>query len=285
MRKFVIAALMWCGVAHAQSEMVQQQLANLAQASAPGQAPASQIFGGTFAWRRPYSFPINMESGRCYTILGIGGPGVVDLDLFLFDPMNQRVALDRETNNFPRIQYCATLPGAYRVEGKVKRGAGEVALRAYHYASAPAADAPPVVVVPAASAPTPIVVIPPPPPGEPDEGPDVLSLAVDQQSGVSAPGYHRMGAIYRGAGSDGSRSDWYLPLEAGRCYVFIGAGGPGVGRLYLYLWGPDGKRVTDRRNTTPLTIMPFCAPYAGSYHLQAKIGEGGGEYRVGVYVR
>jgi hypothetical protein len=290
MRKFSVVSalasgLVLGGVAHAQSEMVQQQLASLAQAGAPGQPPASQVFGGTFAWRRPYSFPVTMEAGRCYTILGVGGPGVVDLDLFLFDPGNQRVALDRETNNFPRISYCASFPGAYRIEAKVKRGAGEVALRAYHYSSAPSANAPPPIVIQDVPPPAPIVVIPPPPPGEPDPGPDVLSLAVDQQSGVSAPGYQRLGAIYRGAGSDGSRSDWYLPLEAGRCYMFIGAGGAGIGRLYLYLWGPDGRRVTERRNPSPLTVMPFCAPYPGSYHMQAKIGEGAGEYRVGVYVR
>jgi hypothetical protein len=43
--------------------------------------------------------------------------------------------------------------------------------------------------------------------------------------------------------------------------------------------------VADRRNPGPLTLMPFCAPYPGNYHLQAKIDGGAGEYRVGVYVR
>ena len=118
-----------------------------------------------------------------------------------------------------------------------------------------------------------------------DPGPDTLSLAVDQQATVNAPGYQRVGAIYRGAGAEGGRSDWYLPLEGGRCYMFIGAGGAGVRKLYLYLWGPDNRRAADRRGPQPLAVMPFCAPYPGSYHVQAKIDDGAGEYRLGVYVR
>jgi hypothetical protein len=296
MRKFsAFVLLITAGAAHAQSQMTQQQLANLAQAAAPGQPPASPVFGGSFVWRRPYSFFVPMDAGRCYTILGVGGYGVVDLDLFLFDPANQRVALDRHYNSWPRINYCAAYPGNYRIEAKVKRGAGEAAIRVYHYAAAPAAaqyPPRPVVVAPPppngpppAAPPPPVVVIPPPPPGEADPGPDTLSLAVDQQAGVNAPGYQRVGAIYRGAGAEGGRSDWYLPLEGGRCYMFIGAGGPGVRKLYLYLWGPDGRRVADRRNPGPLTVMPFCAPYHGSYHTQVKVDDGAGEYRLGVYVR
>jgi len=278
-RLVVVLFLLTAGRLHAQSEMVQQQLAALAQAAAPGQAPASPVFGGTFAWRRPYSFFVPMDAGRCYTIVGIGGPGVVDLDLFLFDPGNVRVALDRHTNNWPRINYCAAFPGNYRIEAKVKRGAGEAALRAYYVA--PAAPRPVVMAAP----PPAVVVIPPPPPGEADPGPDTLSLAVDQQASVNAPGYQRVGAVYRGAGVEGSRSDWYLPLEGGRCYMFIGAGGAGIGKLYLYLWGPDNRRAADRRTPVPLAVMPFCAPYSGSYHVQAKIDDGAGEYRLGVYVR
>src|SRR5580765_6002661 len=111
----VALILLTFGTAHAQSEMVRQQLAALAQAAAPGQPPASPVFGGSFMWRRPYSFFVPMDAGRCYTILGVGGPGVVDLDLFLFDPANQRVALDRHFNNWPRINYCAAYPGNYRI--------------------------------------------------------------------------------------------------------------------------------------------------------------------------
>jgi hypothetical protein len=288
-RFFAVVAFVTCGPAFAQSEMMQQQLANVAQAAAPGQPPASPVFGGSFMWRRPYSFFVPLDAGRCYTILGIGGPGVVDLDLFLFDPNNLRVALDRHFNNWPRINYCAGFSGNYRIEAKVKRGAGEAAIRAYYFGGgAPhpvGVTPPPPNGPPPAAPPPPVVVIPPPPPGEADPAPDTLSLAVDQQASVSAPGYQRVGSIYRGAGGEGGRSDWYLPLEGGRCYMFIGAGGPGVQKLFLYLWGPDGRRVADRRNPGPLTIMPFCAPYHGSYHTQAKVDDGGGEYRLGVYVR
>jgi hypothetical protein len=267
---------------------LREQLATLSQSLAPGQPPVTPPMGGFMAWRRPYSYLVPMEAGRCYTILGIGGPGVVDLDLFLFDPGNLRVALDRHTNNWPRIAYCASFNGQYRVEAKVKRGAGEAAVRAY-YASTTGAPAPlPVPVQPAVAAqpPAAVVVIPPPPPDAPEPVGDTLSLAVDAQAQVSAPGYARQSEIYRGvASSEGGRSDWYVQLEGGRCYNFIGAGGAGVRKLFLYLWEPSGRRVTDRRNPGPLTIMPYCAPFPGPYHLQAKVDDGAGEYRVGVYVK
>jgi len=55
MRKFAfVLAVTFGGVAQAQSEMVQQQLANLAVAAAPGQPPVSPVFGGTMAWRRQF---------------------------------------------------------------------------------------------------------------------------------------------------------------------------------------------------------------------------------------
>ena len=302
MKPHVIAvlsvALLSSGSARAQSEGVQRELAALAQSFAPGQAPASPVFGGYFAWRRPYSFLVAMEPGRCYTLLGIGGPGVVDLDLFLFDPGNRRVALDRHTNKWPRIYYCASWAGSYRLEAKVKRGAGEAALRAY-FASAGAppiepAPPPPAPPPPAPPPPAPPPVEPPPavvlpepaaPPGMPPPegtGYDVLSNAVDQQAQVSAPGARRVGEILRGFGG---RTDWVVALDGGRCYTFIGAAGPGVRKLYLYLWDPSGRRVADNRNPSPLTVLPYCAAYPGPYHLQAKVDERAGQYRVGTFAR
>jgi hypothetical protein len=101
---------------------------------------------------------------------------------------------------------------------------------------------------------------------------------------VLAPGAARVGAFYIGPPSGaGQHNDWYLPLEPGRCYTILANGGPGVDALYLYLWGPNGKRATDRREGRPNAALSHCASQPGMYHFQVKVAGGHGEYRAGVY--
>jgi hypothetical protein len=267
MVKHGLAVLLVAASAHAQSPM-QLQMASMAQTFAPGQVAASPLYDGYFGHRQPVSNVVNMEAGRCYTILGVGGPGVVDLDLFLFDPANRRVAADLRYDNTPHIYYCASWPGAYRVEAKVKRGAGPAAVQAFT-AAGPQAVPPPVAA---------------PPQVVDDE--DELGERVDAQAAIVVPGARRVGEIFRGvAMRENDHSDWYVTLEGGRCYTFVGGGGPGITGLYLYLWGPNGRRVADRRSDTTDTQLAYCTPIPGPYHLQAKAGRGAGEYRVGVYLR
>jgi hypothetical protein len=116
-------------------------------------------------------------------------------------------------------------------------------------------------------------------------GVDPLSALVDDQARGLAPGARRIGPIYSGAGNKGGRSDWQVPLEAGRCYTFIAAAGAGVQSVAQFLWDPAGHRVTDKKTKEPLSVMAFCPTVPGPYHLQAKIDRGSGEYRVGVYAQ
>jgi eukaryotic-like serine/threonine-protein kinase len=144
-------------------------------------------------------------------------------------------------------------------------------------ATSPAAAAKPPVIAAAAMKPA---------ARAPGNRGDELSARVDRQAASSVPGGKRVGEVYRGsAPEEGGRSDWYVQLPAGHCYTFVSEGGDGVRGLYLYLWGPDGKRVTDARVGTPHVQMPYCTKVAGPYHFQAKISDGGGEYRVGIYQR
>ena len=318
----VVALLLGAGaVAHGQpvSPMIEQQMAGLASMLAPGQQPASPVWGGFMAWRRPYAYFADLAAGHCYTVLGVGGPGVVDLDLFLFDPTGRRVASDLETNNTPRMSYCASFAGTYRIEVKVKRGAGEAGVRVFVPAGTvrPAAPPPARVVQPPPPPPSgsdndedyppPPPAMPPPgppPPAMPPPGPparavppppappsapapgDALSASVDGIASTRFGGGFRVGEILRGlAMNEDGRADWYVTLEAGRCYNFVGAGGPGVRELSLYLWFPTGRRATQERANQPIATMMFCSPMAGPYHVQAKVTEGRGEFRVGIYTK
>ena len=126
----------------------------------------------------------------------------------------------------------------------------------------------------------------PRPPPAPRAPADELGARVEKQAAQLLAGGHRLGAIYRGAAAEeGGRSDWFVQLENARCYTFVGEGGDGVKALYLYLWGPGGRRVRDTRESTPHAQMTYCTVVPGSFHFQAKVDDGQGEYRVGIYTR
>jgi hypothetical protein len=124
------------------------------------------------------------------------------------------------------------------------------------------------------------VPAPPPKPSDP------VGAAVERLARSSAPGTKRMGDLYAGHGNDGGQhSDWWVTLEAGRCYDFVTTGGDGVERMFVYLWGPRGRRVTDRGEGSPGVSVHYCANATGSYHFQAKLAGGRGDFKMGIYTK
>lgn len=193
---------------------------------------------------------------------GASGSGVAALSLYVWDPANKRVADEKGGTTAPVLRYCPQVGGPFHVQGKVARGVGEYRVAVYEH---PAQEEPGAVGM-----------------VSPSSG-DPLTAMVKQLSSQVAPGYTSIGDVYRGAGGKGTHTDWTVPLDAGRCYTFIGLSGAGVEQLSLYAWDPSGKRVADRRSTSSQSIMGVCASSPGPYHLQAKIEKGTGEYRMGVY--
>jgi len=110
-------------------------------------------------------------------------------------------------------------------------------------------------------------------------------MHVDGQAATLAPGARRVGNFFSAMAPKGQKNDWFVPLEAGRCYTFIAAGGAGVQFLSQFLWDPSGRRVSDNKSKSAESVMGFCTATPGPYHLQAKVEKGGGELRVGVYAK
>jgi hypothetical protein len=114
----------------------------------------------------------------------------------------------------------------------------------------------------------------------------MITAIVDQQAAVNAQGHVRVGDYLRGfADRRNGHADFFVTLDPGRCYTFVGAGGPGVEELSLYLWAPNNMRVADNKPRGPVALMAYCTMLPGPHHLQAKVGRGAGELRVGVYMR
>jgi serine/threonine-protein kinase len=127
---------------------------------------------------------------------------------------------------------------------------------------------------------------PRPAPAPPSHPADPLSASVERLAASEAPGARRVGPFYPGqATEEGQHIDEFVVLESGRCYDVVAVAGPGVRALYLYLWGPNGRRATDRREGRPNAILHYCATIAGQYHFQVKVADGRGDYRTGLYAR
>lgn len=76
-----------------------------------------------------------MHPGWCYKVVGLGGEGVEDLEVRVYDPND--VMLERDTTDAPRLvigrvrPICPAESGTYRIATRVVRGRGEFAVQVY----------------------------------------------------------------------------------------------------------------------------------------------------------
>ncbi len=116
-------------------DFITSQLQMRQQQFAAGMNPVMPMARGTLATSATQNYSVPLQAGHCYKIIGVGGPGVTDLDLKLYSPTSQMVDQDVATDNFPVIglqhQLCPTTPGAYRLEVLMYAGAGEFGVQVY----------------------------------------------------------------------------------------------------------------------------------------------------------
>lgn len=202
-------------------------------------------------------FTIALDAKHCYWFSGVGDQGVEKLSLYLWDPNDKRVESKRAGTPQALMRYCPTMPGPYRLQGKVGDGAGYFAIGVY----AAERDA-----------------APPPPPAE--EKPDLEAL-IQQQASAAASGATRVGNYFEGSAD---QTDWSIPMQPGKCYWVIGAGEPGkIKKLWLYLWDPQNHRITENKAQSNTVMVGHCPTQPGMYKFQAKVDSGSGNYKVGVF--
>jgi len=114
----------------AQMQMRQQQFAQ-------GMAAVLPLSRGTLQEHGTQSYAVQMTPGQCYKIIGVGGPGVIDLDLKLYDPSNQVIDEDVATDNYPVIglrqdhPLCPQTAGQYRLEVVMYQGQGDFGVQVF----------------------------------------------------------------------------------------------------------------------------------------------------------
>jgi hypothetical protein len=108
------------------------QLASLAATMAPGQVPATIVYGGFAPNGQEMPYLVQLEAARCYTFIGTVGPGVEQLSIYLVDPTGKTVVKDTTDRSIaPKMLHCTQWPGMYKLLAKIKRGAGEFAVQGF----------------------------------------------------------------------------------------------------------------------------------------------------------
>jgi hypothetical protein len=119
-----------------------QLLGPLAQQSAPGAKPVGSAIAGQFQQGQSIEGQVQMQANKCYTIIGVGLPGVQNLDIQLapFVPLQGLpaavVAQDQTVGPQAIIGEKATcyrsmLPMPMKVIVTVSQGAGVAAVQVY----------------------------------------------------------------------------------------------------------------------------------------------------------
>ena len=108
---------------------------------AAGMNAVLPIARGSLVTSGTQNYAVNMVSGHCYKIIGVGAPSVTDLDIKLYAPTNPggrpgAVAdQDIATDNFPVIglqrPLCPTVAGQYRLEVTMYAGTGEFGIQVF----------------------------------------------------------------------------------------------------------------------------------------------------------
>jgi hypothetical protein len=249
-------------VAPVAPDWMEPQVGQQAAAAAPGSTPVGGVLKSVaYDEDEETKWPVMLEANKCYVFSGIGDQSVHELFLELDDPQGDRAA--RLKNDTPRVllEHCTTVGGSYQLMGKVTEGYGHYMVGVF---LKPGGPTPP----PAEPAPEPVAP-------RMDLGKIIDGLA--QKHGAE-----RVGDFFAG---NSDKTDWYAALEEGKCYFLIGAGDEGVNKLFLFLWDPQDKRITQNKSDTSQVELGHCPTVSGMYQFQAKVDSGSGEYKVGVYAK
>jgi hypothetical protein len=125
----------------AAAQAATQLLAPLAQQAAPGAKPIGPTLAGEFQQGQTLEGTIQMQAGKCYTVVGAGAPNVQDLDIELTPilplPGVQPIVAQDQTDQPNAIVgekpncFKALLAGTMKMTVRVQAGQGIAAAQAY----------------------------------------------------------------------------------------------------------------------------------------------------------
>lgn len=237
--------------------MINQQ----AETAAPGSEMVTKTLFRGIGYDKGDSqdFRVELQAGQCYVFVGAADETVGALQLFLWDPSESRVESDRSKKREALMQYCPKETGTFKLQGKIGKGAGHFAIGVF------GKEAPEKPVVEAPK----------------DDKLDLEKMITDEAT-ATAPGATQVGNFYTGTAS---KNDFFVQLEKGTCYWFIGAAQKGVDDYYIYLWDQNNKRMGETKASSNKAQFGHCAEKSSMYRVQVKVDSDKDEVKLGIFAK
>lgn len=125
----------WVTDGYQQQDFVSYNMSMRARQFAAGYVPVTQLFRASMGQGQHQFVTVTAAQGRCYRIIGVGGPGVQDLDLRLRDMSGNVIDQDVATDNFPVLglnrPLCLNWTGTFQVEIIMYAGGGDIGVQAF----------------------------------------------------------------------------------------------------------------------------------------------------------
>ncbi len=125
----------WVTDNYAPNDFVSYNMSLRARQFAAGFIPVTRLFRSVMSQGQSQFVTVSIAPGRCYRIIGVGGPGVQDLDLRMRDMSGNVIDQDVATDNFPVLglnrQLCPSWTGTFQVEVIMYSGGGEIGVQAF----------------------------------------------------------------------------------------------------------------------------------------------------------
>jgi len=117
-------------------DIVSQHMLARYQQFAPDMMAASPLHHGFLQTGQEERFETTLEAGRCYRVIGVGGPTMSDLDLFIVDENGNAIAQDTATDSFPVLgqgsdSICPRWTGPFFIRALAYSGYGEYGLQMF----------------------------------------------------------------------------------------------------------------------------------------------------------
>lgn len=99
-----------------------------AKTAAPGATRVGNHFSGNADETDWYTA---LEAGKCYWFIGVGGSGINQLWLFLWDPDDKRITANKAETNKVTVGHCPDKAGMYHFQAKIGAGSGDYKVGVY----------------------------------------------------------------------------------------------------------------------------------------------------------
>jgi hypothetical protein len=125
----------WMPTGYDANDYVYANMALRARQFAAGYVPVTDMYRATMYQGQHERVTVTAAAGRCYRIIGVGGPGVQDLDLRLYDMNGNVIDQDIATDNFPVLgmqrPLCLNWSGSFVIDIHMYSGGGQIGVQAF----------------------------------------------------------------------------------------------------------------------------------------------------------